>query len=83
MRRTPPSSTKSIGAGATTAAFIHPRVAALRASAQRHGEAGIASVTGEDYAGGHWLASFATYYVTGRALDAPEWRAMPSAGEDG
>lgn len=59
-----------------------PRIAALRASAQRHGEAGIASVTGEDYAGGHWLASFATYYVTGRALDAPQWRAVPSAGED-
>lgn len=51
-----------------------PRVAALQASADRHGEEGTASVTGEDYAGGHWLASFATYYVTGRALEAPDWR---------
>ena len=55
-----------------------PRAAALQASADRHGAEGTASVTGEDYAGGHWLASFATYYVTGRALEAPEWRALPA-----
>jgi hypothetical protein len=48
-----------------------PRIPALEASARLHGEAGIASVTGDDYAGGHWLASFATYYTTGRALEAP------------
>lgn len=56
------------------------RTPALRASAERHAEAGIASVTGEDYAGGHWLASFATYYVTGRALEAPAWRELPASG---
>jgi hypothetical protein len=43
-----------------------PRIAALRAAADRHAEAGIASVSAEHYAGGHWLASFATYLVTGR-----------------
>lgn len=59
-----------------------PRIASLEAAADLHGEAGIAAVTGEDYAGGHWLASFATYYVTGRALEAPEWRALPPRSED-
>ncbi len=38
------------------------------ASAAAHREAGIASVTGEHYAGGHWLGSFATYLVTRRGL---------------
>jgi len=47
------------------------RRASLMAAMQRHAEVGIASVTGDDYAGGHWLASFATYLVTGRAVDAP------------
>jgi hypothetical protein len=47
------------------------RIASLLAAAQAHGETGIASVTGDDYAGGHWLASFATYYVTGRGREAP------------
>lgn len=45
---------------------------ALVAAAQRHREAGLASVTGEHYAGGHWLASFATYLVTGRGLPDEE-----------
>jgi hypothetical protein len=40
------------------------RIPALRAAAQAHREAGLAAVTGEYYAGGHWLASFATYLVT-------------------
>lgn len=44
---------------------------ALLAAAAIHREAGIASVSGDHYEGGHWLASFATYLVTGRALDAP------------
>ena len=48
-----------------------PRIPALLAAAEAHGETGIASVTGDDYAGGHWLASFATYYVTGRGREAP------------
>ena len=34
-------------------------------TARRHREAGLAAVTGEHYAGGHWLASFATYLGTG------------------
>jgi hypothetical protein len=43
-----------------------PRIAALRAAADRHAEAGIANVSAEHYEGSHWLASFATYLVTGR-----------------
>ncbi len=44
------------------------RVASLRAAAAAHRTAGLASVTGEHYEGGHWLGSFAVYLVTGRAL---------------
>ena len=44
------------------------RLPALRETARRHREAGLAAVTGEHYAGGHWLASFATYLVTERGL---------------
>jgi Protein of unknown function (DUF2891) len=43
-----------------------PRIAALRAAAEIHAMAGLASVSAKHYAGGHWLASFATYLVTGR-----------------
>ena len=43
-----------------------PRRAALLAARDVHAEAGIASVSAEHYEGGHWLASFATYLVTGR-----------------
>jgi hypothetical protein len=45
-----------------------PRVASLRAAARRHRDAGLKSVTGEHYEGGHWLGSFAVYLVTGRGL---------------
>lgn len=45
-----------------------PRLPALRAMARRHRTAGLAAVTGEHYAGGHWLASFAVYLVTERGL---------------
>ncbi|WP_291845231.1 DUF2891 domain-containing protein [Maricaulis sp.] len=48
-----------------------PRRETLLATSARHAETGLAAVTGDDYAGGHWLASFATYLVTGRALEAP------------
>jgi hypothetical protein len=41
----------------------------LADAAREHREAGLASVTGEHYAGGHWLGSFATYLVTGRGYD--------------
>lgn len=47
-----------------------PRGPALRDAAERHREAGLASVTGEHYEGGHWLGSFAVYLVTGRGLTA-------------
>ena len=43
-----------------------PRRAALLAARDAHAEAGIASVSAEHYEGGHWLASFATYLLTGR-----------------
>ena len=46
------------------------RRAALIAAAGAHREAGLAAVTGEHYAGGHWLGSFATYLVTRRGLVA-------------
>ena len=45
-----------------------PRLPALRAAAARHRAAGLAAVTGEHYAGGHWLGTFATYLVTARGI---------------
>jgi len=45
-----------------------PRVASLRKIAAAHRDAGLASVTGEHYEGGHWLGSFAVYLTTGRGL---------------
>jgi hypothetical protein len=59
--------------------------APLVAAAQRHRAAGLAAVTGEHYAGGHWLASFAVYLVTRRGLTrsreagAPE-KSRPARG---
>lgn len=41
---------------------------ALQKLAEAHGEAGLKSVTGEHYEGGHWLGSFAVYYLSGRGL---------------
>ncbi len=32
--------------------------------AEIHAQSGLAAVTGEHYSGGHWLGSFATYYLT-------------------
>ena len=43
-----------------------PRRGPLEESARHHRDAGLASVTGVHYEGGHWLASFATYLVTQR-----------------
>jgi hypothetical protein len=52
-----------------------PRRPALLAAAAAHRESGLAGVTGEHYAGGHWLGTFATYLVTGRGLPrGPEAR---------
>lgn len=45
-----------------------PLRAPLLAAAATHRQAGLAAVTGEHYAGGHWLASFATYLATERGL---------------
>jgi hypothetical protein len=47
-----------------------PRLPALREAVQRHRQAGLASITGEHYEGGHWLGSFATYLVTRRGVPA-------------
>jgi hypothetical protein len=44
------------------------RRAALLATAKAHADAALPAVTGEDYAGGHWLGTFATYLVTKRGL---------------
>ncbi|HET7433160.1 MAG TPA: DUF2891 domain-containing protein [Thermoanaerobaculia bacterium] len=45
-----------------------PRIETMLASADSHRKAGLASVTGEHYEGGHWLGSFATYLVTKRGI---------------
>jgi hypothetical protein len=44
------------------------RIQALHAAANAHQVSGLAAVTGEHYAGGHWLGSFATYLTTKRGL---------------
>lgn len=46
----------------------HHRRAAVARLAEAHGAAGLKAVTGEHYEGGHWLGSFAVYYVSGRGL---------------
>ncbi len=55
---------------ATALAATDPRRAALEAAVEAHRVAGLASVTGEHYEGGHWLGSFATYLETARGLPA-------------
>ena len=49
-----------------------PRRAGLVAMAARHRDAGLAAVTGEHYAGGHWLGTFAVYLLTGRGATSEE-----------
>ncbi|MBK9170531.1 MAG: DUF2891 domain-containing protein [Bryobacterales bacterium] len=46
----------------------HPRRTPLLRLAGAHRGPGLASVTSERYEGAHWLGSFATYLMTGRAL---------------
>ncbi len=41
-----------------------PRRSVLTASAERHADAGLAHVASGDYAGEHWLASFAVYLLS-------------------
>ena len=45
-----------------------PRVASLTAAARANADAGLAAGRGDEYAGGHWLGSFATYLVTKRGV---------------
>lgn len=45
------------------------RRASLREAARVHAAAGLAAVTGEHYAGGHWLGSFAVYLITRRGVE--------------
>ena len=45
-----------------------PRREVLGQVAKRHAETGLAGVSEEHYAGGHWLASFAVYLLTRRGL---------------
>ncbi len=45
-----------------------PRRAALTALAGKLRAAGLESIKGEHYEGGHWLGSFAVYLVSGRGL---------------
>jgi len=47
------------------------RIAALELTAHRHREAGLASVTGKHYEGGHWLGTFAVYLVSRRGFMQP------------
>jgi hypothetical protein len=47
------------------------RVRAIRAASDAHRVAGLASVTGEHYEGGHWLGSFAVYLTTRRGIRSP------------
>jgi Protein of unknown function (DUF2891) len=51
-----------------------PRGGALHAAAAAHRAAGLAAVTGEHYAGGHWLGSFATYLLTHRGITVGDAR---------
>jgi hypothetical protein len=46
-----------------------PAREALEKSAARHAEAGLGHVASGDYAGEHWLASFAVYLLTERPAD--------------
>jgi hypothetical protein len=43
-----------------------PRRLALRNTAKAHADATLPFVTGEHYEGGHWLGTFAIYYLTSR-----------------
>ena len=46
-----------------------PARAALASSAARHAEAALEHVASGDYAGEHWLASFAVYLLTAPPAD--------------
>ncbi|HPF41677.1 MAG TPA: DUF2891 domain-containing protein [Phycisphaerae bacterium] len=46
-----------------------PRIEGIRKTAALHRNAGIEALKHQDYEGGHWLGSFATYLVTRRGLN--------------
>jgi hypothetical protein len=56
---------EGIASGLPTA---DPRLTGLRKVAARHRDAGLRSVTGAHYEGGHWLGSFAVYLATRRGI---------------
>jgi len=45
-----------------------PRITSLQSAMKEHASVGLASVSAEHYSGSHWLASFATYYITRRGI---------------
>jgi hypothetical protein len=45
-----------------------PRIPTLQAAAHAHRQAGLAALDNQQYEGGHWLGSFATYLVTRRGI---------------
>ncbi len=59
------------------------RVETLRAASKAHADAGLKSVTGEHYEGGHWLGSFATYLVTRRGIATPSSSAPATSASSG
>ena len=46
-----------------------PRIPAIEAVAKAHGDSGLKAVSAENYEGGHWLGSFAAYFVTRRGAN--------------
>ena len=46
----------------------HPERGGMEAAAARHRDRGLKAVTGEHYAGAHWLGSFAVYLLTRRGV---------------
>jgi hypothetical protein len=55
------------------------RIGSLIAAADVHAASGLAAVTGEHYAGGHWLGSFATYLTTRRGLGRSAGSLLPAS----
>jgi hypothetical protein len=45
-----------------------PRRAWLESASAAHAEVGLAAVSGEHYAGAHWLGSYAVYFLTRRGI---------------
>lgn len=58
-----------------------PRIASLEAAKKSHAKSGLESVSAEHYSGSHWLASFATYYITRRGVKV-EPKSVEAATQD-